>query len=231
MVALAGCSTGVAQEDYDAIVAELEDVRARLAEAQQKDDVPETIIPSAEPSEAPEPSENPSIEPSEEPSPDPSPSLEPVNTYGRTNPAPVGEPQTIDIDSYSATYTATVCITETIRGAQAWEMIKEANMFNDEAIEGYEYILAKITISVEDVVDDIAVKVSLSMFDCFSVDNAEYSEFFSIVEPEPKLNAQLYSGASTEGWGTFMVKTTDTAPKCVFEANYDGSGGLWFSLV
>ncbi len=78
MVALAGCTSGVAQEDYDAIVAELDALKEQLEESKKTDDeAPTASIPSVEPSDAPEPSENPSIEPSEEPSIESSPELSP----------------------------------------------------------------------------------------------------------------------------------------------------------
>ena len=73
------------------------------------------------------------------------------NEYSRTNPAPLNTVQTytfknpnsfIDISSFNPDHSASVRILEVIRGESANAKIKEANMFNDEPKEGYEYIIA-----------------------------------------------------------------------------------------
>ncbi len=69
-LSLFGCSAGVSQEDYDAVVAERDNLQNQLLEAQKSvDDVPTASVPSIEPSE----------EPSPNPSPESSPILSPVN--------------------------------------------------------------------------------------------------------------------------------------------------------
>jgi hypothetical protein len=66
MVALAGCSTGVPQEDYDALTAELKDLKEQLEEMEKaNENIPAASLPSVQPSE--EPSTEPPAEPSEDP--------------------------------------------------------------------------------------------------------------------------------------------------------------------
>ena len=153
------------------------------------------------------------------------------STYSRSNPAPIGTTQTIKYSGYSTNYTADICIKESIRGDAAWKMIYDANRFNSEAKDGYEYIVVKIAFAAKVVEEDKSISISGYDFEPFSAGNSEYTERASVVDPEPELRGQLYSGASTEGWYVFMVSKTDAAPKVVYGANYDGSGGIWFSLT
>ena len=62
------------------------------------------------------------------------------------------------------------------------------------------------------------------MFYSFSSDNSEYA-FASVVVPEPQLSGAVYSGGEIEGYVAFLVDESDPAPKCVFERNFDGTGG------
>lgn len=150
--------------------------------------------------------------------------------YSRKNPAPVGTSQTIKIEDYSKSYTATVTVLSTERGASAWEKIKAANSYNDAAPEGKEYVLAKIKVAVNNVKDDAAVSIrGYSMFDAFTQNNEKYKDVF-VVEPEPELEADIYSGASTEGYVVFCVNKSDQNPKIVFGRDYTGANGIWFKL-
>lgn len=154
----------------------------------------------------------------------------PQMNYSRKNPAPVGTSQTIKIEDYSKSYTATVTVLSTERGASAWEKIKAANSYNDAAPEGQEYILAKIKVAVNNVKDDAAVSVwGYSMFDAFTQNDEEYRKV-SVVKPEPELEADIYSGASTEGYVVFCVNKSDKNPKIVFGRDYTGANGIWFKL-
>ena len=50
--------------------------------------------------------------------------------YSRTNPAPIGTPQQVTVNTSWGSYTATVEITKAFRGQAAWAAIREANRFN-----------------------------------------------------------------------------------------------------
>lgn len=150
-------------------------------------------------------------------------------SYSRTNPAPVGTAQSVIIDNYSATYNISAVVQSTERGASAWNKIKAANMFNDEAEEGYEYILAKIKVSVNSVSDDSSMSLGEYSFTAFSSDNVEYDSV-AVVEPDPQFGGQVYAGGTMEGYIAFQVKKTDAAPKIVIGADYRGAGGIWFAL-
>jgi len=150
--------------------------------------------------------------------------------YGYSNPAPIGTAQTLTTENILQKYTIEMSVNEIIRGDKAWEMIKEANMFNKPAKEGYEYLLAKIYFKVLDVNEGQAYRLSSFNINLISSDGKEY-EYSSAVTPEPALDATLYKGASHEGWAVYEVKKDDPEPKLVFGRNYDGSGGIWFKTT
>lgn len=154
-----------------------------------------------------------------------------ATSYSRTNPAPINTMQTYTKENtYSDTkYTVSLRVTETYRGSKAWEMIKAANMFNDEAPTGKEYIVAKIVGSVISSNEDKAVHFSEYNFTAFSGTNVEY-DMASVVNPEPEFSGDVYTGGTTSGYCVFLVNTDDANPKIVYGQNYDGTGGVWFSL-
>lgn len=156
------------------------------------------------------------------------------NQYSRNNPAPVNTAQTyIKSDKYTEenNYTVGVRIIDTLRGEEAWKKIKEANMFNSPAPEGYEYILADIGFSVNGTNGDYAVSVSKFDFDVFTTNNEEVEQALGIVAPTPALSGRAYTGGNLQGYAVFIVPKGDIAPKVVYGANYDGAGGIWFSLA
>ena len=150
--------------------------------------------------------------------------------YSRNNPAPIGVTQRVKVEDILTTYTAEVTVKETIRGEKAWGKIKEANMFNQEAGEGEEYILAKIHIKAIEVEDDKKIDVSSVDFKLFSEGNTKYDDFYSVVTPKPAINTELFSGAEHEGYVAFKVKVSDKNPKIAYGLDYDGTGGIWFKL-
>lgn len=152
-----------------------------------------------------------------------------TKSYSRSNPAPIGIAQTVNIDNYSTKYTAEIKFVNVERGASAWEKIKDANMFNDPAPDGKEYILAYVRATVKSVEDDKAVSFSGYQFTPFSEKDSEYKSV-SVVKPEPEFSGQAYKDGIIEGYVTFLVDTNDSNPKVSFGVNYDGTGGVWFKL-
>lgn len=154
---------------------------------------------------------------------------EPSSTYSFSNPAPLGEAQVVKYESFLDKYTAEMTVKEIIRGEKAWEMLKEANSFNKEAKDGYEYILAKIKVKLLDIEDgkayDLNGSVNISLV---SGEGREYEYAMGTVPPDPSLNAKLYKGSETEGWEVYAVKKDDVTPKLAFGRKYDGTGGIWF---
>lgn len=154
----------------------------------------------------------------------------PSGTYSRTNPAPVGTAQSISVNGILEKYNASVVIEESIRGADAWAKIKAANQFNQAAPDGKEYVLVKIKASVNSVTDDKAISLSDYSFTPYSSDNVEYDSTYAVT-PTPEFSGSVYAGGTLEGYAVYAVSKTDSNPKLVFGANYDGTGGIWFSMT
>ncbi|OWR32694.1 hypothetical protein CDO73_03585 [Saccharibacillus sp. O23] len=146
----------------------------------------------------------------------------------RTNPAALGSALPFTVKSFSDDYGGNVSVTQVVRGAQAWHMLHEANPFNSEPKAGYEYLLAKATVSISrNAQEDAAVDFSRVSFTLVSTTGTAYDMSMG-VSPEPDIDTSLYEGSSHEGWIVFQVKKNDESPVIAFERNYDGTGGVWF---
>ncbi len=152
----------------------------------------------------------------------------PVTTgYSYSNPAPLNTTQVIEVEELLQKYKVEMSVKEIIRGEGAWKLVQEANMFNEPAPEGYEYLLAKIYFKLLDIDEGKQYNLTGVSIDLVSSDGKDYDYAFAVA-PEPSLNARLYKGASHEGWAVYLVRKDDAKPKLVFGRKYDGSGGIWF---
>lgn len=147
----------------------------------------------------------------------------------RSNPAPVGTEVSFTLnDILLGKVTGSVKVEEVIRGEDAWRAIREANMFNDEPKQGYEYILAKITVKVTGIEKEGAqYTITPVGFTLVSSSGKDY-DFVSVVTPDPELRANVYAGTSHTGWAAFQVAIDDANPLITFGRNFDGTGGIWF---
>ena len=152
-----------------------------------------------------------------------------ASNYGRLNPAPIGTKQTFSVSDYFDEYTATAVINSVVRGAEAWDMIQKANMFNDEAGEGLEYIVANVSFTLVSSKDDTAVSFTSYSLTPYSSENVEYAVPF-VVAPEPALDGNVFPGGTSTGYVVFAVSTSDEHPKVVVGDDFRGNGGVWFSL-
>ena len=150
------------------------------------------------------------------------------NQYSRTNPAPLNTMQTYTKKGTDG-YSINIKILETIRGDEALKKIKEASQFNSDPGDGYEYVLVKAALSVLSTENDSAFRVDDSKFKSFSSNNEEIPSFY-IANPEPIFEGMLYAGGNKEGWFTVQVKKDDPNPKIAYGLDYQGQGGIWFSL-
>jgi hypothetical protein len=173
--------------------------------------------------------------PTTTPKPTQTPTTTPTQTigYSRSNPAGLNTPLTAKVGSTGRAgtdYTVSVTVLQTIRGDAAWQMIRDANMFNKAPNSGYEYILVKIQLDYsKGATADTTYNASGSWFTVVSSSGKDYDNN-SIVDPDPQFDANLYPSASTAGWVSFYVVQSDTQPLLAFARNYDGTGGIWFKL-
>jgi hypothetical protein len=96
-----------------------------------------------------------------------------------------------------------VQVLETQRGEPAWQAIQAANMFNEPAPAGMEYLLVKLRVKSthadgeEHSIGQGDFKVTGDRFFRYSTADA--------VEPNPPLDARLFNGGQTEGWTGYLV--------------------------
>jgi len=136
----------------------------------------------------------------------------------------------IEEDDWGDIYKLNITLVEIVRGAEAWSRIEEANMFNDPAPSGFEYVLVRIRFEyLEGPTADTSYDISPVWFTVVSSEGRE-QEYESVVPPEPELRASLYPGATHEGWGAYLVEEQDDKPLITFGRDYKGRGGIWWQL-
>jgi len=158
---------------------------------------------------------------------EPQETTENILGHSRSNPASKGTALTTEVKNWFEEFKATITLTDFKRGSTAWSMIKEANMFNDEPSEGKEYILAKVKFKLLENKNEEAYRLTEYDFKAVSKNGLVYG-LHSVVEPEPQLSAELYPGASYEGWVAFEVDKSDNNPLISFKRGEEGE--LWFKL-
>jgi hypothetical protein len=147
----------------------------------------------------------------------------------RSNPAKIGTKVNVTADGFIDNYKATISVDETLRGDDAWKKVSAANPFNSKPKDGYEYLLAKISVKMDSVGKEGAkVDISRVNFTLVSGEGKDYETLIGVVI-DPDIRTSLYEGASHTGWAVYQVKTDDLKPVITFGREYDGSGGAWFS--
>jgi hypothetical protein len=162
------------------------------------------------------------------PSPTPTPSSTPLPApgYSRSDPADINADGLVIIDDR---FGLRISLFEIIRGEEAWRMVREANMFNNAAKPGWEYILARIRVeAITSLDEDATFSLYGSLFTVVSTEGKEYDG--SVITPEPRLSARLYAGASHQGWFGAEITEHDMAPLLTFGRDYSGRGGVWWKL-
>jgi hypothetical protein len=111
-------------------------------------------------------------------------------------------------DPFPAAVTGTtanweVQIEESVRGGQAWEMLRAANQFNDPAPEGFEYVVvyAHLTSRHTDGATHEVYATDLQL----TGDRLQRYRKADGVPPAPVLDAEVRAGETAEGWTVFLV--------------------------
>ncbi|MDX8363225.1 stalk domain-containing protein [Cytobacillus sp. IB215316] len=145
----------------------------------------------------------------------------------RANAAGIGEKVVVNHeDILDGLQKFELTLTDVISGESAWNMIKEANSFNEPPEKGKMYVLAKFKVSVLELANE-PMDINHSQFESVSSSGVLYDDFVSIVTPDPDLSTKLYSDSEYEGWTYFLVDETDS-PKAVFLEGRDAE--TWFDL-
>lgn len=119
----------------------------------------------------------------------------------------------------------TVQVLETIRGEEAWEVLYEANYFNDPPGEDHEYLLVKYRLENKDRFGedrDLMVHVTGSSL------RLVHSFDYSVVEPEPVLETNLAAGQSSEGWEAYRIRNGERNVLVVIEEWFNDEDPIYY---
>ena len=163
----------------------------------------------------------------EESIPTSAPEPTPTTLLGaRLNPMPMGQPFN---GIFDGTKYFDIAITRVIRGQEANQMVKSANMFNEDPPQGQEYLLAYAVLNYLTCDDsDTLLQVDFTNFEAVS-NNQIIETPWGIVEPEPSFDLKLYPEGTGEGWILLLVFSDDPAPIISFGAMFDSSNRFFFS--
>lgn len=153
--------------------------------------------------------------------------------YGRSNPAPIGVAQTHTEEYYDGTgNTVTLQILESTRGEEAEKMVLEASQFAKPAPEGKEYVVVKIRATVVESAEDASVGFdTYNTLQAFTSEGVEYEADYMPGVIEPQFYGRVYAGGSLEGYARYLVDEDDPAPRFAYGLDWDGTGGIWFSMT
>ncbi len=136
---------------------------------------------------------------------------EEVDENSRTNPAGLNEAFTVHKDDiFVGKVTFELEMVELISGDEAWNMVREANPYNDEPEDGKEYILAKFRVKIIETEEDDPYEINHAQFEAVSEGGVTYDAFISVSGLEPNLRNDLYEGAEHTGYTYFMVDKDDS---------------------
>lgn len=163
--------------------------------------------------------------------PKPTETPEPVNT---PTPLPIGLSRANPLPKSDLVIAPNweIQVLEMIRGDEAWQALKAANMFNEVAPEGMEYILIKLHVkstyadSDEHTIGGCDFEVTGDLLTKYSCGMA------LIVEPDPQLDATLYTGGEAEGWAGFLVGKGESNLILIFDEtmNFEETGVRFIAL-
>lgn len=153
------------------------------------------------------------------------------NPYGsKNNPSELGEVWNVKVNDLvdgQRQYQITM-VDAVTDGNTAWQMLENANMFNDPPPAGKKYVLAKFRVKLikfEGKTFD-TFDVNPAMFEAVSKSGVVYDNFVPVVTPDPQLS-EIYEGGQIEGWVAFLVNQNDD-PRIVWQRGNPDE--IWFSL-
>ncbi|MCG8349868.1 MAG: protein kinase [Chloroflexales bacterium] len=94
-------------------------------------------------------------------------------------------------------------VLEMVRGREAWNRIHEANINNDPPPEGMEYVLLKLQVKSAHA-DRTPREIDKYTFRITGDRLIDY-KWSPVVEPEPRLEAEISSGEAATGWAGYLV--------------------------
>ena len=106
-----------------------------------------------------------------------------------------------------------------VRGDSAWQLVQEANQFNEPPDEGYEYIAVKFYVRYIGTNEE-SKNIDGSFYNITGSANILH-ELPSVVDPEPALDIALYPGGEYSGWVVFQSIIGETDLMFAFEETWN----------
>jgi hypothetical protein len=119
-------------------------------------------------------------------------------------------------------------ITDVKRGQAAWDMLYIANMFNDDAPDGMEWVCAMVHVDYTRGPSGKTLDMDTNWFS--TVTKGSILEIPFYVSPEPELDISVLPKGMGEGWVCGHVYQDDTNPLFVF-GHTSSKSGWYFSLT
>ena len=152
------------------------------------------------------------VESTNTPEPSPTPTPAPIG-LSRNNPIPRSE--LVSAPNWD------VQILEVKRGEDAWQDVQAANMFNEAAPEGKEYLLVKIYVK-----STYADSEEHSISSCdFAITGDKLINYTcgmaNVVAPDPQLDARLFANGEAEGWAAYLISQGESNLILVFDETFN----------
>lgn len=135
--------------------------------------------------------------------------LAPENDLGFDRNSPVALGEHVVGDTWE------IWVIESVRGDEALQRVKEANMFNEDPAPGMEYVLVHVSVrnvkadSGSDRIDEFSFKLT--------GDAARVYDNPIVVDPEPRFDFDIYAGGEASGWITLQAAEGEQGLKLVYE--------------
>lgn len=164
---------------------------------------------------------------------DDKPSSEKSELGKRTNPLKLGESITLDFTYYEQDFkteidgTATISISEVIRGDEAYEILLDNNKYNEPAPDGQEWVLFKTHFTLKDGSEDDPYLL-MNNFTVIDSNGSEVSQKeYATLERDVAFGyVELYKGGKSEGYVGLLVPKGDDS----LVAWNDFTNKVFFSL-
>lgn len=151
----------------------------------------------------------------------------------RSNPVKLNEVATIKTKTMDDDYndyetTVDLSVEKVIRGEEAQSQLKKMNEFNEDAPEGYEWVLVSAKVKVVDSeTEDHPFTIDGIMYFKFVSESGDVYSGDIVGTTEPEFSFEMYKGNEKEGYIAGLVKTGEKA-----SLEYDPmvSSSVFFSL-
>lgn len=145
----------------------------------------------------------------------------------KSNPIPMGE-SGVTPDGF------TVRVTSIIDGSRAWDIIREANMFNDAPTPGYKYVIVGLAVTNNKSAQESAY-ISGSDFALVGSSNVVFKSYErSVVLPSEgaskDLGGQMYHGGTLTGALCFHVPDSETNLVLTWDKPWDNKQKRYFKV-